>query len=55
MKKSLKSKKSRLKVKMGLKPFVKEHRSLIKVLKSGTKKQQIKEANEQRKELAKYI
>jgi len=42
-------------VEMSLKDFVKEHTSLIKILKSGTKAEQLKEARSQQKELQKYL
>jgi hypothetical protein len=35
--------------------FIKEHLRLIKVLKSGTKRQQLKEAKDQSKELKKML
>ena len=35
--------------------FVKEHKHLVSVLKTGTKKQRLKEAKEQNNELKKYI
>jgi hypothetical protein len=40
---------------MKLADFVKEHKRLIKVLTSGTKKQQKKEAKDQATELAKML
>jgi hypothetical protein len=40
---------------MHLKDFVKEHKRLIKILESGTKKQQKKEAKDQAAELAKML
>ena len=39
---------------MSMKDFIAEHKKLIQVLKSGTKKEQSKEAREQMKELLKY-
>lgn len=35
--------------------FVKEHKKLVKVLKTGTKKEQKKEAKDQMKELLKHM
>lgn len=43
------------KVEMRLKEFIKEHQNLIKVLESGMKKQLMKEAEKQKKELKKYV
>jgi hypothetical protein len=40
---------------MKLKDFVAEHKRLVKILKSGTKKQQRKEAKDQAAELAKVL
>jgi len=40
-------------VKLSKPEFTKEHTHLVKVLKSGSKKEQIKEANEQNQELKK--
>lgn len=40
---------------MSLKDFVKEHKELIPVLRSGSKKERKKEADKQQKELMKYI
>jgi hypothetical protein len=40
---------------MKLADFVKEHKRLIKILDSGTKKQQKKEAKDQAAELAKML
>ena len=35
--------------------FVKEHKNLVKVLRSGTKSEQLKEADEQEGELSKHL
>jgi len=40
-------------VKMSKSDFTSEHTHLVKILKSGSKKEQIKEANEQNQELKK--
>ena len=40
---------------MKLKDFISEHKKLIKILKSGTKKQRAKEAKDQAAELAKML
>ena len=41
-------------VSMKLNDLIEEHKNLIKVLKTGTKKEQAKEAKKQAKELKKY-
>ena len=40
---------------MSLKDFVKEHKTLVKILRTGTKKQRLKEAMKQQKELKQKI
>jgi hypothetical protein len=40
---------------MKLRDFVKEHKKLVKILESGTKKQQRKEAKSQAAELARML
>jgi hypothetical protein len=40
---------------MKLADFIKEHKRLIKILQTGTKKQQVKEAKDQAKELKDMI
>ncbi len=42
-------------VSMSKQSFVKEHKHLVEVLKSGTPAERLKEANEQAKELQKYL
>jgi hypothetical protein len=42
-------------IEMKFKNFIKEHNRLIKVLESGMKTKQMKEAAEQKKELKKYL
>lgn len=41
-------------VKISKKSLKKEHKHLVKVLKSGTKKQRMKEAKEQKQEMKRY-
>jgi hypothetical protein len=42
-------------VQMSKRAFIAEHKKLIKILEEGKKKDLLKEAKEQKKELAKYL
>lgn len=43
------------KISMSKKSFIREHKRLIKILEKGTKKELLKEAKDQKKELKKYL